>query len=525
MSLSRLTVTSFATAVALYGTAPEAAQSFSDESPVLVGDHGDSLSIAKISGALYSSDTPATQSRATQLAFGPGPDPARVYLYVSSHIHGIRRFDYDPGTGALSNRVDVFPSVQGNGIALRTNALGHTEMYTSGSYTSANAPSRTLSRLRRFVDRDGDGVFGSVGDADAVIAQGIPRGHSMNQIQILDDTLYVGNGTRTENGALQTPAGDVFGESAFGGTILMIEDLDAVPTVDNAAGFPAYLPDPTEAQYEAIIDGAAPGTDAPYTSTASNKLRVHSAGTRNPFGVAIDRHGALWFTGNFHRVNNSAFDRSVIDDSADLDGFVGSSNDDIHDQMFRASTRADYGYRNGNWQGNPTVQAAGFFAGVGDPAQITPSHTFDNYDPDGAGGPDPDSTNPAFDQLHHPANPQGLGPHAAVTGLAFSPVSFPARYYDHALVARWNGQFGIIDGLDYRDIVLVNAAIGDVETVVSGLNAPIDVVDDGYGHLLIASYYGSIWRLTSTARGCQLCSKWGGREKSGRIRPILPPPW
>jgi len=162
-------------------------------------------------------------------------------------------------------------------------------------------------------------------------------------------------------------------------------------------------------------------------------------------------------------------------------------------------------------------------AGVVDSTQITPSHTFDNYDPDGAGGPDTDSTDPAFDQLHDPANPQGLGPHAAATGLAFAPVSFPARYYDHALVARWNGQFGILDGLDYRDIVLVNAAIGDVDRVVSGLNAPIDLVDDGHGHLLIASVYGSIWRLTPTAPGCELCSRWEGRDERPCIQPILPP--
>ena len=424
----RLTVTSVAIAIALCWTAPSAAQSFSEEAPVLVGDHQNSLSIAKV-------------------------------------------------------------------------------------------------RLRRFVDRDGDGIFGSIGDIDAAIARGIPQdSHSLNQIQILDSTLYVGNGTRTENGALEASSGDAFGESAFGGAILIIDDLDAVATIDDAAGFPAYLPNPTDAQYEDMIDGTAPGTDAPYTSTASNKLRVHSAGTRNPFGVATDRHGALWFTANFHRVNNSAFDRNIIDGVGDVEAFDGSSNDDIHDQLFRAIARADYGYRNGNWQADPTARAAGFFAGVVDSTQITRSHTFDNYDPDGAGGPDSDSTDPAFNQLHDPANPQGLGPHSAATGLVFAPVSFPARYYDHALVARWNGQFGILDGLDYRDVVLVNAAIGDVDRVVSGLNAPIDLVDDGYGHLLIASFYGSIWRLTPTAPGCELCSRWEGRDERPRIRPILPPP-
>ncbi len=291
---------------------------------------------------------------------GPEPDPAQVYLYVSRPPHGIRRIDYDLLTGAFSNRVDLFPSLRGNDIALRTNTLGQTELYASESYRSANVPSRTLVRLRRFVDRNGDGIFGSIGDTDAAIAQSIPQdSHSLNQIQILDNTLYVGNGTRTENGALEASSDNTFGESAFGGAILIIDDLDAVATIDDAAGFPAYLPNSTDAQYEDMIDGTAPGTDAPYTSSASNKLRVHSAGTRNPFGVATDRHGALWFTANFHQVNNSAFNRSLIDGGGDVEAFDGSSNDDIHDQLFRAIARADDGYRNGNWQADPTARFSG----------------------------------------------------------------------------------------------------------------------------------------------------------------------
>ena len=67
--------------IALVFLAPFSAQAFIEETPVLVGDHGDQLLLAKISGALYSSNSTATQSRATQLAFGPGPDPAQVYLF------------------------------------------------------------------------------------------------------------------------------------------------------------------------------------------------------------------------------------------------------------------------------------------------------------------------------------------------------------------------------------------------------------------------------------------------------------
>lgn len=475
------------------------ARAFSEETPALLGDHGFAFSLLKSSGSVYSAESTATQSLATQLALGAGPVPGQIYLYVSSATHGIRRLDYDPLSGALSNRVDVLPALLGNGVALRNNGLGQLELYASESYFSANSPTSRLSRLRRFIDLDGDGVFAGVGDVDAAIARGIPHDdHGMNQIQIDGDTLYVGYGIRTRNGALQTFSGDAFGESAFGGAILVIDDLEAVATLDDAAGFPAYLPDPTLLQYEQIIDGTAVGTEVPYTSVASDKLRVHSSGARNPFGLALDAAGDLWFTVNFQRVNNSVFDRSIVGATADVDAFDGASNDDIHDQMFRALDKADYGYRNGNWQSNPAAQGAGFFAGIADPAQITASHTFDNYDPDGAGSNDTDSIDLAYDAFHDPSLPVGLGPHAAVTGLAFAPSAFADSYQGGAFVARWNGQFGILDGLDYRDVVWVRGASGKVERVIRGFTAPIDVLDDGNGHLLIASHYGSIWRLSAT---------------------------
>ena len=497
--------------LALLAAIVPSAAALPEETPVVVAPHSALLIITKISGTIYSADNTSTQSRATQLAFGPGPDPNQEYLYISSDDHGVRRMDYDPATGALSNLVDVLPGVQGNGIAFHTNDLGQAEMYLSEGYTSANASSRRLSRLLRYVDLDGDGIFGSAGDANAAIVHGIPRDdHGLNQIQINGDALFVGNGVRTRNGALQTITGDTFGESAYGGTIVTIGDLNAVATTANAAGFAAYLSDPTDAQYEDVIDGTTAGSEGPFTSTAADKLRVHSAGTRNPFGLAIDDTGTLWFTNNFHRVNNSTYDRSVIDGTAEGDAFDGPSNDDVHDQMFRSVLFADYGYRNGNWQNNAAVQAAGFFAGIGNPALIAPTVAFDNLDQDGAGGPDLDSTDGAYDQFHDPANPVGLGPSAALTGLAFSPSSFPAAYDGHAFVARWNGQFGIIDGLDYRDVVLVDPATGDAEQLVSGLNAPTDIVGDAQDNLLVVSYYGSIWRITPIAHRVPVFT-WGGQ--------------
>jgi len=114
-------------------------------------------------------------------------------------------------------------------------------------------------------------------------------------------------------------------------------------------------------------------------------------------------------------------------------------------------------------------------------------------------------------QLHDPANPVGLGPSSALTGLAFSPSSVAAAYAGRAFVTRWNGQSGLVNGeLDCRDVVLVDPANGDVERVVSGFNATIDIVGDTHGNLLVLSYYASIWRIPSIAEPIPVFT-WGER--------------
>ena len=419
---------------------------------------------------------------------------------MSSNVHGVRRLEYDASAGTLTNRVDVLASIAGNGIAFHRDDRGRDNLSLVEGYVSSSDSSLRLSRLWRVVDQDGDGVFGSAGDVSVVIAWGIPRDdHGLNHIQVLGDSLFLGSGVRTRNGALQTFSGDSFGESAFGGATLTIDDLDAVGETANAAGFAAYPEHPDATAYADAIDGTAAGSELPFTTTATDKLRVHSAGTRNPFGLAFDGSGVLWFTVNFHRVNNAVYDRSVLDATAEGDAFQGSSHDDVHDQLFRAAARADYGYRNSNWQEAAMAQAAGFFTGVGDPALLTPAHSFDNLDQDGPGGPDLDSLHPAWNALHVPASPEGLGPSSALTGLDFGGPGLPPRYRDHAFVARWNGQNGIIDGLDYRDVVLVHPVTGAVERVAAGFNSPTDVLADAAGNLLVVSYYGSVWRIRSIA--------------------------
>jgi hypothetical protein len=434
----------------------------------------------------------AGQSNATQMAFGPGPDADRLYLYMSSTVRGVQRAVYDPATG-LSGLTTVFPSmnIRGNGVAFRTNADGQNEMYLSEPYSAGNL---SFSRLWKVVDTDGDGDFVDAGSQRAAIVRGIPRDdHGLNHIQIVGDALYVGNGVRTRNGDFQTFSGDTFGESAYGGTILKIDNLNNVETENDSAGF--YPATPNAAQYASLVNGTDPLSSLTFTSTADDKLRVLASGARNPFGLAVDKNGELFFTNNFQRTENHEFDRNNTGAAASKDEFGDDGfSDDIHDQIYKVEELADYGYRNTNWQNNSQATGAGFFAASNARASLT----FDNWVTPNADDDDLEHT--STDPPHDPANPDGLGPHSSSNGLDFfNDVGGSSDLDGLAFVSRWNAS--VSDGgqsLSYRDVVSVDVTSGEVSRVLFDVDQPLDVLADGLGNLLILEWSGGILQVTPT---------------------------
>ena len=443
--------------------------------------HASNLTISNIGGAFF--NTAANASRVTQMTFGPGPDPAKTYLYLSSHVHGVRRAEYNPATGSFVGGLTTVSTIKGNGIAFHGNT-----MYLTEPYSSSAASSVALSRLWRASDNNNDGIY----ETSVPIVEGIPRDdHGANQIQIRGNSLYVGLGVRTRNGVTQTFGGDTFGESAYGGSIGVIEDLTQVANSANSAGF--FPANPTAAQYRDLIDGTNPIGGSPYTSTAVDKLRAYATGLRNPFGVRLDGDGALWATNNFQRTENNVFTRNSSEgDAFGGDGFA----EDIHDQMFQIQAKGDYGYRNANWQTDPVATNAGFFLD----ANRQKSFTFDNYD-DPAVPSDLDNADPAYNVLHIPASPVGLGPHSSSNGLDFyDGNAFPLQYHKDAFVARWNQS--VSDGgqtLQYRDVVSVDVDTGKTSRIASGFVAPIDVVADPNGNLIVADYGGSLHLIRASS--------------------------
>lgn len=247
--------------------------------PRISAGHSSNLRLANIGGTVgYRSNS---GSQITQMAFGPGPDVEKTYLYTSSNQFGIRRMEYNAVSGVLSNRVYV-DSTAGNGIAFHRR-----DMYLSEGYRG-NASGKNLTQFKRLTDGNENGVYnegGASGDKKINIVQGIPRDdHGLNHIQFIDDTLYVGNGTR--NGAFQSQTGDTFGESDYGDAMLMIENVTLMSNVTDAAGF--FPGNPSLNDYRNLINGIHPDGAHPFTSTAQDKLGVHSSGTRNPFGVTVD---------------------------------------------------------------------------------------------------------------------------------------------------------------------------------------------------------------------------------------------
>lgn len=402
----------------------------------------------------------------TQMAWGPDKR-----LYLTTTGGGVLSYAYDVKAGTLSDSKVAAPGVNGLSIAF----------YRRNMYVS------TFSGILRLDDKNGNGVWGETdaGELKVPIVTGIPVGdHDVDHLQIRGSTLYVGIGRRTINGrsGLLTSGstddfggqgfwsggeGRTWGDCAYGGTISWIKNLDAVPDTPGAANVYAST---------LVTQALVQDDDGPYATQADNKLVVHSAGARNPFGLCFDAAGHLWFTNNFNRTATNGDGTSGFGYPKDAPGPDFSR--DVQDQLFRASPGEDYGYADDNWRvKNPmlTPGAAGYHRIL--------STTFDNL----------------FNQgpyaLHDPANPDGLGPSSSPDGCGFFYSGrLPRSLYGNIFIARWNDAIaespngGTRHTLNYSDLVAVDTGTGKVQRVASGFGHPIAVLSDGGDRLLIADY-------------------------------------
>jgi hypothetical protein len=405
----------------------------------------------------------------TQMTFGP-----LGRLYVMTTDQGAISFAYDPTTGALSSPVKAAPQVKGIGIAF------HQKNMYMRSFDGT---------IHKLSDANGNGIWiwGEAGELDVAIVTGIPQGdHNTDQLQVVGDTLYVGIGRRTINGNLGAWTGGTiddlggkgffngglgrtYGDSAYNGTIAWIRDLTHVVNQKGSAN--AWTTNPPILTRKLIQHD-----EGPFTTVDPGKLVVHSAGTRNPFGLCLDSDGNLWFTNNFNRtatLGNGQAGFGLRGDQLDSD-----FSRDVQDQLFRASPGADYGYTDANWRDvNPMLTP------TAPDYHHVKSVTFDNL------------YNHGPYVLHDPANPDGLGPSSSSDGCSlWYSAGLPAELAGNIFIARYNGTIreapgGLQRSLTYSDLVAVDPSSGKVRRIAFAFANPLAVLaDNTSGRLLIADY-------------------------------------
>jgi glucose/arabinose dehydrogenase len=274
----------------------------------------------------------------TQMTLGPDGK-----LYVATYGSGIKRFDYDP-SGNLSNGITVWSTTRtGNyvngslGLAFHEDPTLGTVMYLSPAVTFGVNPQINVTQsIVRLTDNDGDGNWGEAGEVNQAIVNNlrITDLHQVNQMQVRDDTLYVGIGSRTRTGGDASEYGGApnpdDGEFAYTGAINWIRDLTQLSgdtTTANLAGH----------------NIVAHHTDTQaFTSTDTGKLTIYSTGFRNVYGLAFDGEGQLWATMN------------------------QNENPLKPDELHRSDFQDDHGFPkinevSGNWKTNATAIAAGYF--------------------------------------------------------------------------------------------------------------------------------------------------------------------
>ncbi|MDX1931598.1 MAG: hypothetical protein SFU56_03245 [Capsulimonadales bacterium] len=436
------------------------------------------------------------EGRPTQFAWGP-----EGRLYVATNGQGVFSYRYDRLTGLLSDRKLAVREVRGGiGIAFHRDRDERWNMYLT-----VNDDSVQEGAIVKLNDTNRNGVWGEVnqGELRVRIVQRIPIGdHAVDQLIVRGNSLFVGIGRRTINGrrgpwSMGSHSDDPndrgfwgggtgfsWGDSPFHGTIAWIENLNAVVNETDSAN--VYSPNEVHDR-DFYQTNARPYRIILNQEPTAGKLLIHSAGTRNPFGLALDRMGNLWFTNNFNRTVTTGDGKA--NDSERGDPVQADLRKGVHDQLFKARWGADYGYHDDNWRGAPfSFMMPENLLHVGRVFSTTFDNLFNN-------GPY---------VLHNPADPDGLGPNSSANGISFFYAGgLPRELENNAFIVRFSGE--MVDSLrqrvDYRDLVAVHPETGRVRRVAFDFNAPLAVLWDGGQRLLIGDYgNGRIYTIRPALR-------------------------
>ncbi len=217
--------------------------------------------LTKVSGGVSSS----LITGINQMTFKPGDNS---HLFASRGFSGVvTRYDFSLATGQLSNPINILDL---NSVPDGQKVISGLGFYGNDMWISrwpgwvVPRPS-SISRVR---DTNNDGLYDSRTD----FATGIQVGdHTINQIQIFGNSLYIGIGT-------QKNTGDPNVEFNYGGTIARIADLNN-PIAMNLAN----ASDRTTFGISGVNDG---------------RLRMYARGFRNNFGLRVTKDGTIYTADN-----------------------------------------------------------------------------------------------------------------------------------------------------------------------------------------------------------------------------------
>ena len=411
----------------------------------------------------------------TQLAFDPNDDNS---LYVTTGYNGVWRFDYQQGGATSNGQQIVDPSADLNrntntanggsyGLAFHDDPTLGSVLYLSRAFPNNTNQTTTavgqgvnslaLGSIVRLTDTDGDGTWGNNNDVNQTVVDNILTtnwSHQISQFAVDGDTLYVGVGSRTNNGGATTGLGNSSasigqGEAAHTGALNFIQDLTLLSndtTTDNISGFNIDVPDGQDFS-DADLEAYLSDTQA-FTSTDQSKFRVFSTGLRNNFGITIGDQGDIFVSNN--------------------EGGEDPSSANPEDEVFITEFQADHGFAKENFE-------------VGD-----------YRDPNNA---DPSAQAAQTAGFFNPANASPeiseIGQGAGATGLA--QISAPGNAFDdYLLVGRGAAQ---VDSQTQpaggNDVVIVNPVTGNAQVFANDLGTVVtDVIVDPFGDVLISSAGG-----------------------------------
>jgi glucose/arabinose dehydrogenase len=358
-------------------------------------------------------------------------------LYVSTFTSGVKRYDYSPA-GGISNGVTVWSRPADNAAGQLNGSLGVAFHQDPTLGTVMYIAPAVSSNFIPTLNRIQSIVRLTDNDGDG--AWGETAGGEVNQaivnnLRVTD--LHQVNQLLVDDDKLYVGIGS---RTRTGG---QVSEYGGAPNVDDG-----------EFAYTGSINWIRDLTQLSNNTTTANlagfTINQHHTNTQ-PFASTDAGKLTVYSTG-FRNVYGMA-----IDGDGQLWATMNQNENPLKpDEIHRSNYKDDHGFPkinevSGDWKQNQAAIDAGFFQTFKEPVAT-------------------------------------LGNNASANGLDFTDRN--GAYDGYAFAVRFSNG---------NDLLAVNPRSGNVQSIASGFSAPIDVLRDPAGNLLVASYNGQIHRMSLKA--------------------------